>query len=69
MSIKKVLYNCTVILPIIGKITSLLSLIKELVESNKSVVIAQKQLSEDLKIIEKLEQEYEAFNRSFEDDD
>lgn len=68
MSVKKILYNCTVILPIISKITSLLSLIKELVDTNKSVVIAQKKLSEDLKIIERLEQEYEAFNRSFEDD-
>ena len=68
MKVKKFLYNCTVILPVIGKITSLLSLIKELVDSNKAVVIAQKQLSDDLKIIEKLEQEYEAFNRSFEDD-
>lgn len=68
MSVKKVLYNCTVILPIIGKIVSLISLIKELVESNKAVVIAQQRLSDDIKIIEKLEQEYEAFNRSFEDD-
>ena len=68
MSFKKVLYNCTVILPVISKITSLISLIQDLVETNKSVVIAQKRLSEDIKIIEKLEQEYEAFNRSFEDD-
>ena len=68
MSFKKVLYNCTVILPVISKITSLISLIQDLVETNKAVVIAQKRLSEDIKIVEKLEQEYEAFNRSFEDD-
>lgn len=65
---KKFLYNCTIILPLISKITGLLSLIKELVDSNKAVVLAQKQLSDDLKIIEKLSEEYEAFNRSFEDD-
>lgn len=65
---KKFLYNCTIILPVISKITGLLSLIKELVDSNKAVVLAEKQLSNDLKIIEKLSEEYEAFNRSFEDD-
>lgn len=68
MTVKKFLFNCTVILPVISKITGLLSLIKELVDTNKAVVIAQKQLSDDIKIIEKLEQEYEAFNRSFDDD-
>lgn len=65
---KKFLYNCTIILPVISKITALLSLIKELVDSNKAVVLAQKQLSDDIKIIEKLSEEYETFNRSFEDD-
>lgn len=55
MKIKTVLYNATIILPVVSKILSGVKLIIELVTTNKQVLEAFKEMHEDVKFLKDFE--------------
>lgn len=69
MKLKTVLYNATVILPVISRIVSGAKLIIELVSTNKQVLEAFKEMHEDVRFLRDFEERVSQYQETMNGED